>query len=135
MINHRRWKIKQLSKDPDNIAVDTSEIRKIFATGKASVVHCTLPPKAVSVAIRNLGIDEIWYFIGGQGEIWIKEEDEVKGERQKLGPGSCLTIPMGVHFQYRALGEDPMTILCVTMPPFQSQEENNEEVEAHWEPS
>jgi mannose-6-phosphate isomerase-like protein (cupin superfamily) len=134
MINHR-WKIKQLSKDPDNIAVDAAEVRKVFAPGKASMVHCILPPKVVSVPIRNLGIDEIWYFIDGQGEIWLKEEDEAKGEMKKLSPGSCLTIPMGVHFQYRALGEDPMTFLCVTMPPFQSREENNEEVEAHWEPS
>ena len=130
-LNHH-WKIKQLSKNPENIAVDTAEIRKVFAEEEASVVHCTLPPKAVSVATRLVDIHEIWYFIAGRGCIWLKEEEEAKGEEKEVGPGTCLTIPAGVHFQYRALGEDPLTFLCVTMPPFQSQEANNEKVETHW---
>ena len=130
--NTHPWKIKQLSTTPDAIAVDTAEIRKVFAEDEASVVHCTLPPNAVSVATRLIDIHEIWYFIEGRGRIWLKEEDEAKGSEKEVGPGTCLTMPAGVHFQYRTLGEDFLSFLCVTMPPFRSQEANNERVLAHW---
>ena len=126
------WKIKQLPKDPDDIATDTAEIRWVFAAKEASVVHCTLPPKAVSVATRLVDIHEIWYFIEGRGGIWLKEEEETEGEEKEVGPGTCLTIPTGVHLQYRNTARDPLTFLCVTMPPFQSNETNSEAVEPHW---
>jgi mannose-6-phosphate isomerase-like protein (cupin superfamily) len=134
----RSWRIKkvpeQLPERPDDIATDRSEIRKLFTTERASVVHCTLPPKATSAAVRNVETDEIWFFIGGQGNIWLREEGEVKGTVEKITPGVCLTIPMGVHFQYRSTGETPLAFLCVTMPPFQSNEANTLEVEAYWDP-
>jgi hypothetical protein len=64
-------------------------------------------------------------FIGGRGRIWFKEEKEV-------GPGTCLYILAGVHFQYRNTASDPLTFLCVTMPPFQSNEQTTMPVEPHW---
>jgi len=127
-----RWKIKQLSKEPHNIALDKAEIRKIFAAEKASVVHCTLPPKAVSVAAHLVGIQEIWYFIEGQGRMWFKEEAEAEGKEEEVGPGTCLTIPAGVHFQYRNTAREPLTFVCVTMPPFHSNEKNVRPVQPHW---
>jgi mannose-6-phosphate isomerase-like protein (cupin superfamily) len=128
----RGWAMKQLPKDPDVLALDKSEIRKVFQEKEASVVHCTLPPKAVSTATRLVDIHEIWYFIEGRGCIWLKEAEEAKGGEKEIGPGTCLTIPAGVHFQYRNTAREPLTFLCVTMPPFQSQEKNNILVEPHW---
>lgn len=134
----RSWSIKrvpeQLPEHPDDIATDRAEIRKLFTTHRASVVHCTLPPKATSVAVRNVETDEIWFFVKGQGEIWLREGREIKGNEEKIGPGTCLTIPMGVHFQYRNTGYVPLSFICVTLPPFQSNEANILEVEAHWKP-
>jgi mannose-6-phosphate isomerase-like protein (cupin superfamily) len=127
------WNMKQLPRDPDVIAVDTAEIRKVFQAEEASVVHCTLPPKAVSVATRLVDIHEIWYFIEGRGRVWLKEEQETDGEEKEIGPGTCFFIPAGVHFQYRNVAREPLTFLCVTMPPFQSQKKNNEKVKPHWE--
>jgi mannose-6-phosphate isomerase-like protein (cupin superfamily) len=126
------WRMKQLPKDPDVIALDTAEIRKVFEAKEASVVHCTLPPKAVSVATRLVDVHEIWYFSAGRGCIWLKEEDAAEGVEKEVGPGTCLTIPAGVHFQYRSTTRDPLIFLCVTMPRFQSQETNNEKVEPYW---
>ena len=40
-----------------------------------------------------------------------------------LEPGVCLTIPQGVHFQFRALGDDPLRALGVTMPPWPGTDE------------
>jgi mannose-6-phosphate isomerase-like protein (cupin superfamily) len=128
----RGWLMKQLSEDPDESATDGAEIRLVFSAKEASVVHCTLPPKAVSVATCLIDIHEIWYFVGGQGSIWLKQEDEAEGEEKEIGPGTCLTIPSGIHFQYRSTMRDPLTFLCVTMPPFQSNETNSVAVEPHW---
>jgi mannose-6-phosphate isomerase-like protein (cupin superfamily) len=127
-----RWKIKQLSKEPDEIALDTAEIRKIFAANEASVVHCTLPPNAVSIAARLVGAHEIWYFIEGQGRMWFKEEAQAEGKEKEIGPGTCLTIPAGIHFQYRNTSIDPLSFVCVTMPPFRSNEKTTKPVEPHW---
>jgi mannose-6-phosphate isomerase-like protein (cupin superfamily) len=124
------WKLKQLSKEPDAIAIDKAEIRWIFAAKEARVVHCTLPPKAVSVATRLVETAEIWYFVGGRGRVWFKEE--TAGEEKDVGPGTRLTIPAGVHFQYRNTASDPLTFLCVTMPSFQSNEQTTRPVEPHW---
>ena len=129
------WKLKQLSKDPDDIATDKAEIRWIFVAKEASVVHCSLPPRAVSVATRLVETDEIWYFIGGRGRIWFKEEtaeEEILEDEKEVGPGTCLYIPAGVHFQYRNDASDPLTFVCVTMPPFQSNEQTSRKVEPHW---
>jgi mannose-6-phosphate isomerase-like protein (cupin superfamily) len=126
------WKMKQLSKSPDDIATDRAEIRWVFASKEASVVHCTLPPKVVSVATRLVDTHEIWYFIGGRGRIWFKDEGQAEGKEEEVGPGTCLSIPAGVHFQYRNTGRDPLTFVCVTMPPFQSNETTTMKVEPHW---
>ena len=32
--------------------------------------------------------------------------------------GTCLTIPVGTSFQFRALGESPLSACAVTMPPW-----------------
>src|SRR5215208_25672 len=101
----RSWRIKkipeQLPRLHDDIATDGAEIRWIFATQRASVVHCSLPPKATSSAVCHIKTDEIWYFIEGKGKIWLREEGERNWNEERLAPGVCLTLPMGVHFQYR----------------------------------
>jgi mannose-6-phosphate isomerase-like protein (cupin superfamily) len=118
------------SKDPDDIATDKAEIRWVFAAKEASVDHCVLPPQAVSVATCLVEPHEIWYFIGGRGRMWFKEETaEVEKE---IGPGTCLYVRAGVHFQYRNTASDPLTFLCVTMPTFQSNEQTTKPVEPHW---
>jgi mannose-6-phosphate isomerase-like protein (cupin superfamily) len=128
------WKMKQLSTDPDDIATDGAEIRWVFEAEEASVVHCTLPPNAVSVAICLIGIHEIWYFIEGQGRIRFRQqEDKAKPKEREVSPGTCLTISAGTHLQYRNTTSDPLTFLCITMPPFQSNEANSVEVEPLWE--
>jgi mannose-6-phosphate isomerase-like protein (cupin superfamily) len=127
-----RWKIRQVPLHYNAIAKDGSEIRQIFQTEEASLVHCTLrPPTVTSVATRNLGINEIWYFIDGRGQIWLKGET---GETEKeIGPSTCLSIPAGVHFQFRNTGEEPLTFLCITMPPWPGEHANVVVEEAHWE--
>jgi mannose-6-phosphate isomerase-like protein (cupin superfamily) len=40
-----------------------------------------------------------------------------------LEPGICLTIPLGVHFHFRALGDAALRVIGVTMPPWPGPDE------------
>ena len=37
--------------------------------------------------------------------------------------GVCVTIPLGTHFQFRSLGDEPLAALAVTMPPWPGDDE------------
>jgi mannose-6-phosphate isomerase-like protein (cupin superfamily) len=116
-----RWATMSLPDRHDVIAADGSQVRVLLAMKGASTVHCTLPadagsPPGVSNATVNVGLDEIWYFLEGEGEVWRKNEEA--SETVPVGPGVCLTIPAGTIFQFRNTGRGPLTFLCVTMPPW-----------------
>jgi len=43
------------------------------------------------------------------------------GKEESVEPvstGVCVTIPIGTHFQFRALGDEPLCAIGVTMPPW-----------------
>ena len=40
----------------------------------ASMVHCTLPIGTASMAVAHRTVEEVWYFIQGQGQVWRKCE-------------------------------------------------------------
>jgi len=102
-------------------APDGSEIRCLPATERGSMVHCRLPPGAVSKAVRHRTVEEIWYVLAGRGELWRS-----RGQREEitpLEPGTAHTIPLGTTFQFRNTGDLPLDILIVTMPPWPGAEE------------
>ncbi len=110
-------------------APDGSEIRLLLETGRGGLCHCTLPPGAVSLAVRHQTIEEIWYFLGGAGEVWrqLKDREEVV----PVGPGISISLPAGVQFQFRNTGQDPLTFVIATMPPWPGMEEAVR-VDDHW---
>jgi mannose-6-phosphate isomerase-like protein (cupin superfamily) len=109
------------SREPDVIAPDSSEIRVLGRTERASTAHGTLAPGATGLAIVHRTIDEIWYVISGRAEIWRK-----LGEWETVveaGPGTSLTIPAGTHFQFRTIGDEPFCFIMMTMPPWPGDSE------------
>jgi mannose-6-phosphate isomerase-like protein (cupin superfamily) len=120
---------KTLSEKPDCLAPDQSEIRLLAATERASTVHCTLPAGRVSLAVAHKTVEEIWYFIEGQGEVWCKLGDHE--DVAPVVPGVSLTIPTGAHFQFRNTGESPLRFVCVTVPPWPGEDEAYR-VKDHW---
>ena len=64
------------------------------------MAHFRLPPGQVSRAVRHRTVEEIWYILSGTGEMWRG----TCGDQSfaTLSPGVCLTIPVGVIFQFRA---------------------------------
>ena len=51
-------------------APDGSEIRELAASERASMVHCTLGPNRVSMAVAHRTVEEFWYCLEGNGKLW-----------------------------------------------------------------
>ena len=112
-----------------DLAPDKSEIRPLLNMKGGGLAHCTLPPHGISLAVRHQTIEEIWYFLQGQGQVWRRQGDQE--EIVEVGPGICLTIPTGTHFQFRNTGEEPLCFLIATMPPWPGEQEAVR-VQDHW---
>jgi mannose-6-phosphate isomerase-like protein (cupin superfamily) len=105
----------------DVIAPDGSEIRFLARTSRGWSVHCTLPPGAVSMAVAHRTVEELWFFLEGEGEVWRKwRRDE---EVIPVTAGVSLNIPVGAHFQFRNTGLGPLRFVITTMPPWPGQHE------------
>ena len=85
------------------------------------MAHFELPPGKVSLAVAHRTIEEIWYFLQGEGEMWRK-----LGEQEEITPvsaGISITIPVGTHFQFRAKGQTALAAVAITMPPWPGPDE------------
>lgn len=51
-----------------------------------------------------------------------------------LRPGTCLTIPVGAAFQFRATSAEPLAAVAVTLPPWPGENEA-EFVNGNWPPT
>jgi mannose-6-phosphate isomerase-like protein (cupin superfamily) len=111
----------QLPARSDAAAPDGSDVRELLHLGRGSMAHFELGPGRVSRAMAHRTVDEIWYILHGQGQMWRRQ-----GERQAtvpLTPGTCVSIPVGTHFQFRSSGDGPLTVVGVTMPPWPGDDE------------
>lgn len=107
---------KQLSTQPDYAAPDGSEVRLLLELKRGGMAHFTLPPGTTSHAVTHRTVEEIWYVVGGRGEMWRRAG--AREEVVALSAGACLTIPVGTHFQFRCVGPEPFAAVGVTMPPW-----------------
>ena len=110
-------------------APDASQILELVAVARGSMVHCTLPSGAVSMAVVHATVDEAWYFLAGTGQVWRKQ-DGVESVVD-IESGVALTIECGTHFQFRNTGDEDLRFVIVTMPPWPGAEEACR-VEDHW---
>jgi mannose-6-phosphate isomerase-like protein (cupin superfamily) len=119
--NMLEFQTQKLRVEYDYLAPDGSEIRLLQSMNHGGLAHCSLPPGEVSAAVRHKTVEEIWYFIEGNGEVWRKQGE--KEEVVLVEPGVSLTIPVGTHFQFRNTGSKPLKFLICTMPPWPGEEE------------
>ena len=94
-----------LSPEPQATAPDGSAIRFLLKLNRGEVNHFTLPPERTSTAVEHRTIEEIWYVLEGEGQMWRQEgeNEEVLG----LRPGVSFDIPLGTRFQFRNTGDGP----------------------------
>ena len=111
------------------VAPDGSQIRELVAVAQGSMVHCTLPQGAVSMAVVHATVDEAWYCLAGTGQVWRRcERTESVLD---VEAGTALTIDCGTHFQFRNTGDQDLCFVIVTMPPWPGAEEARR-VEDYW---
>ncbi len=102
-------------------APDGSDVRVLLGLAAGGMAHFELVPGRVSKAVMRFTVEEIWYIVAGRGEMWRKFAE---GETiDTLEPGVCLTLPLGMYFQFRCLGEEPLAAVAVTMPPWPGEGE------------
>jgi mannose-6-phosphate isomerase-like protein (cupin superfamily) len=98
----------------DYLAPDGSEIRLLVDNRTANMCHCVLPAGQTSTAIKHKTIDEVWYFLEGNGEIWRKLNDRERID--KVSAGSSINIPVGTSFQFRNIGSTFLKIVITSIP-------------------
>ena len=76
-----------------------------------NMIHSTVPPAMVGRACQFRTIDDFWYVLSGDGEIW------------RLSPGVCIGITLGTAFQYRCTGSVPLVFACTALPPWPGDDE------------
>lgn len=105
----------------DVLAPDGSEVRILASSPRGSMAHFRLPPGQISKPVAHRSIEELWYVISGQGEIWRK--NETAETVTALQAGVSLSIPANTQFQFRNTGTATLDIVCVTMPPWPGEDE------------
>lgn len=117
----RDFETLPLPPEPSVVAPDGTLGRVLLALNGGSLAHFTLPAGATSHAVKHRTVEEIWFFLSGRGEIW-----RAGGAREEIVaalPGNSITIPLGTAFQFRALGDEPLVFIAITMPPWPGDDE------------
>ena len=131
-ISSGEFATERLPVKASDVAPDGTDVRTLLHLGGGSFAHFELAPGKISNAVTHRTIEEIWYFLGGRGEMWRKQ-----GDREEIVPvekGVCVTIPLSTRFQFRSYGYEPLAVVMVTMPPWPGGDEAYQ-VEGRWEPS
>ena len=115
------FKTLRLPEERTVVAPDGSDVRVLLGLRAGGMAHFELAAGAISSAVVHRTVEEVWFVLSGRGEMWRK-----LGEREEtvsLEPGTCLTIPLGTHFQFRAAGTESLAAVAVTMPPWPGEGE------------
>ena len=124
-----RFATRRLPSGVDAIAPDGSEVRVLCSGIRGSMAHFSLPGGQVSQAVAHHTIEEVWYFLAGRGQFWRREGMEQ--EIVDVSEGVSISIPPGTHFQFRNDGEEALTAVGVSMPPWPGEGEAHT-VEGLW---
>ena len=111
----------QLPVESSVVAPDGSNVRVLLGLATGTMAHFELPAGRTSSAIVHRTVEEVWFVLTGRGEMWRKQ-----GEREEivdLAPGTCLTLPLGTHFQFRASTTEAVAVVGITMPPWPGADE------------
>ena len=104
------------------VAPDGSLVRVLLGLAGGGMARFELGTGRTSLAVRHRTVEEIWYVLAGQGEMWRRDVD-AEETLVPLERGVCLTIPVGTSFQFRADAATELVIVAVTMPPWPGPDE------------
>jgi mannose-6-phosphate isomerase-like protein (cupin superfamily) len=124
-----RFQTKTLPENPDDVAPDGSDVRVLLRLDRGSMAHFELAAGRTSKAVAHRTVEEIWYVVRGRGEMWRKQDE--RADTVAIRAGVCVTIPVGTHFQFRTIGDEPLAAIGVTMPPWPGGDESYD-VDGRW---
>jgi mannose-6-phosphate isomerase-like protein (cupin superfamily) len=129
---HAGFQTKRLPPEPDAVAPDGADVRVLLGVTGGGLAHFELAPNETSVAVVHRTVEEVWYFLGGRGEMWrrLGGDEEIV----EVGAGLCITIPLGTGFQFRSLGHEPLAAIGATIPPWPGSGEAML-IAGRWEPT
>ena len=109
--------IRRLPAERDAIAPDGSDVRILLGVSGGTMAHFELGAGETSLAVEHRTVEELWFFVGGRGQMWRRGGD---GEERidDVAAGVSIDIPRGTAFQFRALGDEPLSAIGATMPPW-----------------
>lgn len=128
----QRFETARLPSRRTAVAPDGSDVRILLGLRGGGMAHFELPPGQTSTAVTHKTVEEIWFFLSGQGELWRRTGGQE--ETVTVEAGVCLTIPLGTHFQFRSFGSEPLAAVGVTMPPWPGESEATV-VDGKWTPT
>ena len=99
-----------------------AHVRLLMDGPHGDMIQSTVLPGMVSRACHFRIIDEFWYVLSGEGEIWRRAPDGHE-RTTRLIPGVCVDITLGTVFQYRCTGSVPLVFTCTAMPPWPGDDE------------
>jgi mannose-6-phosphate isomerase-like protein (cupin superfamily) len=105
------------------VAPDGSTVRVLLAGTGGSMARFELETGRTSTPVRHRTVEELWYVLGGSGEMWRRPGEAGTGTVIPLEAGACLLLPPGTSFQFRTLGEEPLVAIAATMPPWPGPDE------------
>jgi len=132
MTQHSSFQVPALASRsdlPDVTAPDGSEIRLLIdqrhQASAASMVEVTLPAGQVSRPVWHQQVEEVWYVLQGQGEVWRcpPDADPALYAAVAVKPGDSLVIPPRWRFQFSASDFEDLRFLCFTVPPWPGDDE------------
>ena len=118
--------------DRDAVAPDGSDVRILLGLAGGGMACFELAAGETSIAVTHKTVEEVWYFLAGEGTMWRRQDG--REEIIDVSPGLCLTLPLGTAFQFRASGSVPLEAVGVTMPPWPGDGEAVA-VSGKWEPT
>ena len=87
--------------------------------------------RRVSSPMRHRTVEEIWFFLAGEGEVWRR-----RGQMESVVPvqsNATLTIPYQCEFQFRNTSKDQdLVFLIATIPGWPGPEEAVPVEIGHW---
>jgi mannose-6-phosphate isomerase-like protein (cupin superfamily) len=126
-----QFETMQFPSSPHVSAPDGSQVRILLRLEGGSMAHFELDAGLVSIAVAHRTVEELWFIVEGQGEMWRRQ-----GETEETVPleaGVSISIPAGTLFQFRSAGPGPLRAVAITMPPWPGDGEAYE-VEGKWKP-
>ena len=68
------FETRRLPATRDVVAPDGSDVRVLLGLGGGGMAHFELAPGLTSCAMAHRTVEEIWFFVGGRGEMWRKSD-------------------------------------------------------------